>query len=446
MKYQAEDGIFAKISGGFGSSVNLIRISCNFESINLVCDAFSIKRDALKPNFTFLSTLLVCGEFLDEALITYFKAPNSFTGEDCIEIGLHASPFIFEEVCRVLNSVGIRQALNGEFSYRAFLNGKIDLVEAEGIASLVASSTKIEHLASKRQFLGEASKVFAEMRTMVVDVMSLIESLIDFSDEELPKDIAQKLENKVNVVKNKILAHIKNTSIISLQEGLKIAIIGRPNSGKSSIFNRFCGREKAIVSNIAGTTRDVLEEKMTLKGVPVIFYDTAGMRTEASDEVEMEGIKRAVKALHKSDIKLIVKTPEMDESFEDLLEEFGSKLDENTIFVLNKMDIFAGQEEANIFYVSAKTGEGFGVLTSEIERILQKNFLPLIEAGLVATERQKNSMQKALMCLERFNLQKEIELASEDLRLASKFLEEILGRIDVEDVLGSIFSKFCIGK
>jgi tRNA modification GTPase len=443
MNYKTSDGIFALISGGLGSAVNVVRASCENSKIIEIAKAFKIKEEKLIPNHTFLAKILKNGEFLDECLVTYFKAPFSFTGEDCIEFALHGSPFILEEFYQTLLSINLRFALNGEFSYRAFLNGKLDLVEAEGMANLIASTTKLQHTSSKRQFLGEFSAQFDELRKSILDVLSFLESLIDFSDEDLPSDIAKNLENKVNEVKSKISSHLENTSILSLQEGLRLTIVGRPNAGKSSIFNKLCGFEKAIVSSHAGTTRDILEERLILKGIPLVFYDTAGIR-KTKDEIEMEGIKRAIKTLAKSDIKLIVKSSEESESFEEIATEFGLKIDENTICITNKTDLKPQTEES--IGICTLNGNGMKDLKQKIERILEKNFVPLISAGLIASERQKQMLEKALNSLNRFNLSKEIELAGEDLRRASICLEEIVGKVDVEDVLGNIFSKFCIGK
>jgi tRNA modification GTPase len=445
MNYKVNDGIFAQISGGLGSSVTVIRISAENQNILKVCNALKINTKKLNPNFTFLSKIFKNNEFLDKALITYFQAPNSFTGEDCIEIAIHGSSFIYQEILEVLISQGLRFASNGEFSYRAFLNGKIDLVEAEGIASLVASSTKIQHLSAQRQFLGEDSKVFISLRNDILDILAFIETLIDFSDEELPEDIIKNLESKIEFIRNKIQNYIHNTSIISLQEGLKVAIIGEPNVGKSSIFNKFCKREKAIVSNIEGTTRDVLEEKIILKGIPVYFYDTAGIRSSI-DEVENEGIKRAIQTLQKSDIKLLVKTQNDNKTFADLAKNFNFDIDKNTIFVVNKVDDGFVNDDNSIFNISALNGNGFNALIDKIEQLLETNFLPLIKEGLISTERQKLKLLEVISILNRFDINNEIELVSEDLRIASKLLEEIVGKIDIEDILGSIFSKFCIGK
>ena len=445
--YKTSDTVFSNITSIFGSSVILIRISGKFEDITTVCKAFNIKQD-LKHKECFLTKIYFEGKLLDEPLITFFQSPHSFTGEDCLEIAIHGSRFIFNKVSEVLIKNGLRFAENGEFSYRAFLNGKMNLVEAEGMASLIASETDLQHRVSVRQFEGKMNKNFENLRDSILEILANIESLIDFSDEDLPPEIITKQEEKIENIKQEIKKHLENSSILSLQEGLKLAIIGRPNAGKSSIFNRLIGMEKAIVSSIAGTTRDIIEERIIIKDVPITIYDTAGIRTQTKDEIEIEGIKRAKNILSKSDIKLLVKSADAEETFEDLAKELNLTIDENTILAINKTDLISNNKAKvlNYFYLSASSGEGFEILLNAIGVKIEENFLPLINGAIISSERQKVLLSESLETLSNFSFFKEIELASEDLRITAKKLQSIIGTLDTEDILGNIFSKFCIGK
>lgn len=443
--HNIKDPIFANITSLFGSAVILVRLSGEFSKIVAFCDATGIESSKLVHQKAFLSKIYFKdGVLLDEALFTFFKAPNSFTGEDVFEISIHGSRFIFEELSKILIDIGFRFAKNGEFSYRAFLNNKTDLIQAEGIANLIASETALQHKLSMRQFAGESSKVFNSLRDAILEIVSDIESLIDFSDEELPETIIIHLEKKVAELQKEIEKYVQNNSILNINEGLKVVIIGRPNAGKSSIFNRFINKEKAIVSSIPGTTRDIIEEKIVLHGIPLIFHDTAGLRENTENEIEIEGIKRTRKSISKSDIKILVKPVDSNETFEELAGALNFIIDENTILLTNKSDIASSR--SNGLYVSAKTGEGFEHLLNTISKILEEKFIPLISTALIANERQRILLSKAAMFLNRFSLSKEIELASEDLRLSYRMIEEVIGKINTEDVLGSIFSKFCIGK
>jgi tRNA modification GTPase len=441
--YKESHCIFSNITSLFGSSVILVRISGKLEEIQKVCNTLKITKPLIH-NKCFLSKIYSDAEVLDEAVITFFEAPKSFTGETCLEIALHGSRFIFHQLSEILIKCGLRFAENGEFSYRAFLNGKMNLVKAEGMAALIASETDVQHKIAMRQFEGENTKKFEVLKNSVLEILGNLESLIDFSDEDLPPEISSKIEKQVAEISLQIENILKNSSAISLQEGLKLAIIGRPNAGKSSIFNTFVGHSKAIVSAIAGTTRDVIEERIILKGVPLIFYDTAGIRFETKDEIELEGIRRAKSVLSKSDIKLLVKSADSKETFAELAKELNFEIDKNTILVINKIDLSVTSEEG--VKISAITGKGFEDLFSNIETLIEKNFLSLIEGSLISSERQKILLKDALTNLKQFNFGKEVELASEDLRRTAIKLQSIIGTIDVEDVLGNIFSKFCIGK
>lgn len=442
MQYNTSDCIFANITSIYGSSVIVIRISGDFTYIAKALNILGANNIQLKHKVCFLQKLFIGDKFLDESLITYFKAPHSFTGQDCLEIAIHGSRFIFEEISKVFCSVGLRFALNGEFSYRAFLNGKMDLVQAEGMANLIASETSVQHKLASRRFTGEDTKTFEHLRSLILNVLANLESLIDFSDEDLPKTVATELTEKVEIVKHTIQSYLQNNSLVTLKEGIKLVIIGKPNAGKSSIFNMLCGKDKAIVSSIAGTTRDIIEEKIIVKGIPIILHDTAGIRANAKDEIEIEGIKRAIKLLNQTDIKVLVS---VEENFEVLAKEFDTIIDENTILVQNKVDLIANIK-TNAIQVCAINLEGKQELLNAIEKKVEENFLPLLNSALFVNEREKMLLENAYTFLSLFSLEKEIELAGEDLRQAVNSLSAIIGKIDVEEILGNIFGKFCIGK
>lgn len=441
--YVLSQGIFANITSIFGSSIIVIRVSGKKEKILDACQILKIDTSKLKHKEVLLSKIYKAEVLLDEALITFFESPHSFTGETCLEIAIHGSRFIFEEICKLLVEVGFRFAKNGEFSYRAFINGKMNLLEAEGMANLIASETSVQHSASIKQFTGTNTKTFAQLRESVLEVLSITETLIDFSDEDLPQDVWQGVMEKIEKTKIKISELLQNSSILSLNEGLKIALIGRPNSGKSSLFNKLCGKEKSIVSNIAGTTRDVIDSRSIIKGVPVIFYDTAGIRVSANDEIELEGMARAKEALLQSDIKLFIKDASSNESFAELAKELNFNVDQNTLFICNKSDLKKCSEGIN---VCALTGDGLEGLMLNIEEKLEQNFLPLINNGLVSSERQRILLSKSLVALSKITREEEIEIIAENLRFIANLLQEIIGKIDIEDILGDVFSKFCIGK
>lgn len=442
-RYNEQECIFSNITSIFGSSIIVVRFSGSKLQISQACSLLNISTLKLKHSRATLCKLYINNTLLDEALVTLFHSPKSFTGEECLEISLHGSKFIFNELSQAFLGAGFRFAQPGEFSYRAFLNNKMDLVKAEGLANLIASESTMQHKAALESFTGKNSSIFNSLREELLDILASIESLIDFGDEDLPASLINNIIHKTDKVKEKIAGYLSNNSVISLNFGLRIAIIGLPNAGKSSFFNCLCKRPKSIVSKIPGTTRDILEEKIILKGMPLIFYDTAGLRNNPSEEIEAEGIRRTKEAITNSDIKLLILDATTPINFHELAMLLDFSIDQNTLFISNKTDIAKNNQGIQ---VSALTGEGVDQVIKEIETLLEKNFLPLIGGGLLASERQRSLLKKAFEFLGNFHVKTEIELAAEDLRRSIFSLEEIIGKVDTEHVLGNIFSRFCIGK
>ncbi len=382
-------------------------------------------------------------ELIDETVVAFFQAPHSFTGEDVVEISIHGSPYILKKLIQVLSSFDrVRMAQPGEFSKIAFLNGKIDLVQAEAIVDLIKSETEAQHQQALKQLSGELGRIYDNWRTSIIEILALIESFIDFPDEDLPDYVIDEATKKVRKLQEEISLHLNdNKRGQKIKDGLSLAIIGSPNVGKSSLLNFLAKSEVAIVSEIAGTTRDIIEIHLDIAGVAVKIADTAGIR-ESDDRIEQEGIKRALKKAQDADLKIIL-IDAADKGFET---DFGSQ---NIITVLNKIDL-SGEvlEKSAQNYdvgISLKTGKNLELLLKRLEeKVLE--ILPKQSNPLITQERYRVALSQALHSLANFSLEKNIELAAEDLRIASYEIAKITGRIDVDDILDVVFSKFCIGK
>ena len=393
-------------------------------------------------------------EVIDEALVIYFKAPHSFTGEDVVELHTHGSRAVVKRVLEVLGGIkNLRLAEPGEFSKRAFLNGKMDLAEAEGLADLIDAETTAQARQAMRQMQGLTSKLYEQWRQQIIQCLAFIEAYIDFPDEDLPVELTDDLNGKIGKLRSSIRDYLNDGKRgEKIREGIYVAIIGAPNVGKSSILNYLAGRDAAIVSEVAGTTRDVIEVVMEISGYKVIIADTAGIR-ESLDEVENEGIRRALQRASEADIKLLV----LEAGAAD--EKIMGLADADSIIVFNKFDLFRHcgldpQSPSNAGYrlrigvrndVSSKTGEGMELLISQISQKLEQKFAQS-EAPLITQARHREALAAALDALQNFNLTKPIELTAEDLRYAASAIARITGRIDVDDILDVVFSKFCIGK
>lgn len=389
------------------------------------------------PRTAVLAKLQHGEQVIDSALVLYFSGPNSFTGEDVVELHTHGSMAVIRKLLAVLAGVsGVRMAEPGEFSRRAFENGKMDLTAAEGLADLIDAETEAQHKQAVRQMDGELGEIYDEWRDELVGALARVEAYIDFPDEDLPQELVDDINGRLDKLICAISAHMDDGKRgEKIREGLYVAILGAPNVGKSSLLNYLAGREAAIVSDIAGTTRDVVEVNLEIAGLPVTFADTAGLR-ESADEIENEGIKRALQRAENADLKILMfaageekdqKTTELD--------------DENSIIVVNKDD----DAKANGLAISLKNKTGLDALMEVLADKISERFA-LTEQPLITRARHREALLKALTALQDFSFEKPIELAGEDLRYAAKAIGSITGKIDVEDLLDEIFSSFCIGK
>ena len=376
------------------------------------------------------------GDLLDEALVLYFKAPRSFTGEDVVELQLHGSIAVVAAVLDVLGQDDrARMAEPGEFTRRALENGQLDLAQVEGLADLIDAETEAQRKQAARVLTGELGDRVENWRRHLIRAAALLEATIDFADEEVPVDVSPEVLELLSVVASEVQAEIDGSYVAErIRVGFEVAIVGAPNAGKSTLLNRLAGRDAAITSEIAGTTRDVIEVRMDLGGLPVTFLDTAGLRV-SDDRVETIGIQRAMERARDADLRVFLVNPG-----EELLLEHQPE----DIFRRPKVDVTDGDGAG----ISGKTGEGVGELISEIQRVFGRR---AGTAGLATHQRHRVAMKRAMM--ELFAAQEIVargpelyDIAAEELRSAIRALETLVGRIDVENLLDEIFASFCLGK
>jgi tRNA modification GTPase len=383
---------------------------------------------------------------IDQALILYFAAPASFTGEDVVEIHAHGGPAVIGALMEELSGFpATRPALPGEFTRRAFENGKMDLTEAEGLGDLVNAETRAQHQQALRQMRGALGEVYERWRQALIGCLAHLEADIDFPDEDLPDGVATAIRPKIGDLRREITAHLADGARgEKIREGLDVAILGAPNVGKSSLLNRLARKDAAIVSEQAGTTRDIVEVHLDLGGYPVTIADTAGLR-DASDQVEQEGVRRARARALQADILIFMTAagdpPARRSPFADLIRD-------NSFLLINKTDLLPGDTAVDgerEFAVSVKTGNGvdsfLAALTRDVETMLDMSGAPSL-----TRVRHRQALEECADALQRFDSAGDAELAAEDVRLAVRALGRITGRVDVEDVLDVIFGDFCIGK
>ena len=389
-------------------------------------------------------------ELIDEGVIIWFPAPNSYTGEDLAEFHVHGSRAVVNAMHLAISKIkNCRLAEPGEFTKRAFQNGRINLLKAESIADLISSETEIQRKQAIKIMSGKSAYKFNSWREKLLKILSHVEAKIDFPEEDLPK----KLFNEVQKVSGTILKEIKKTLNDEkvgerIREGFKIAIVGPPNSGKSSLLNYFSKRDVAIVSEIAGTTREVIETHLNLDGYPVILSDTAGIR-HSKNEIERKGIKIALSRADDADLRIVIISAKKP-YFTHVLK---SLLNNDAILVINKTDLISKNISSSFkkydhVFISIKKEKNLNALIKKVKRKLKNKFTTR-EDILITRERHRQNLINCVHHLEKFQkkrLSQDFDKAAEDLRLATRHLGMIVGKVDVEELLGSIFNDFCIGK
>ena len=441
--------IFALSSGPGISGVAIIRISGNQTS--LVLKSLT-GRELPHPRMATLRKInnINTSDLIDEGIILWFPGPQSYTGEDMAEIHVHGGKAVVLSVQNEISKVeNCRLAEPGEFTRLAFQNGKINLLKAESIADLISAETEIQRLQAIKIMKGNSSEKFNELREKLLKVLSFVEAKIDFPDEDLPEENLNKIKkDSLDIISeiNKILNDQKVGEII--REGFKIAIVGPTNAGKSSLINNLSNREVAIVSEIAGTTRDVVETHLNIEGFPVIISDTAGIR-DSKDDIEKKGIKLSLKKAENADLKLVV----VDAKNIDLSGFLNDLLKNNAILVVNKSDLLKEKldpeiSKLNHVQISLKDNLNIDKLITKIKDNLKNKFISE-EDILITRERHRQHLVQCVNYLRNSlekNDKKDFDKAGEDLRLATRHLSMIVGKVDVEEILGSIFNDFCIGK
>lgn len=430
------DTIFSPASGRVKSAVAVVRLS----GPNSCAALREITGGAMLPpprHMSLRRILLPDGEVVDEGLVVWFAADASFTGEEAGELQLHGSPAVLDAVLRRLGSMaGLRHAEPGEFARRAFEAGRLDLAQVEGLADLIEAETEAQRRQAVRVAQGAVGKIAGRWRERLLRALALVEAGIDFSDQDLPEGLMEEVRTLLSDVRQELVAEIDGARMAErVRDGFEVAIVGRPNAGKSTLLNALAGREAALTSELAGTTRDVIEVRMHLDGLPVTILDTAGVREDAAG-VEAMGVTRGLERARQADLRVFLLSDQLDTAVLQPRDE--------DIVVVGKADLQGGAAMG----VSGLTGEGIDSLVTAIAEILSRR---AAGAGVVVAARQQRALEACREALDSAATGIELateapELIAEDIRRGLGALERLVGRFDVEDVLDVVFSGFCIGK
>ena len=405
----------------------------------------------LKPRYAYYGAFYDQNNVIDKGVAIFFPGPNSYTGEDVVEFQGHGGPSVLRKILEITMSLGVRHAEPGEFSKRAFLNGKMDLIQAEAIQDLIQSNSEESALSAVRSLTGEFSIKINQVLSELISLRVFIEATIDFSDEEIDFIESHEVSNKLHTLKESLL-DIQQTATQGaiLRDGIHVAIAGKPNAGKSSLLNMLTKESSAIVTDIAGTTRDVLKETIHIDGMPIHIIDTAGLH-DSDDVVEQEGIRRAHNEINNADIILLVFDSRDSKANLSILP--NSVKNKPKILVRNKIDLAGNKSSVkkvgNIteISISAKNGDGIDTLRESLSEFAGLN--SGIEGVFVARKRHLDALEETLEFINSASSQLNSgysELVAEDLRQAGMKLGQITGEFSSDDLLGEIFSSFCIGK
>lgn len=435
----SQDTIFALSSGYGKAGVSVFRISGN--GAKSVLEKLSGNKK-FSPNKMFFTPMYhpKTGELLDTGMAVFFKGPHSYTGADTVELFTHGSIAVIESMYEALAMFkNTRLAEAGEFTKQAFLNDKLDLTQVEAIADLIEAQTASQRRLALSSANGEEAKLYNSWRGELVKILAWCEAAIDFSDDEMPQNVIEKNDKKIKKLLGEIKNHIDTAATARMiKAGLNVAIIGKPNVGKSSLFNKILGQNKAIVSNIAGTTRDVIDAVIDIDGFRVNISDTAGLNDKTIDKIEKQGIKKTKQLAKVADIKIYV--------IDDLKSMNEKKIDRDTIVILNKIDKKKNLNTAlNIIPMSVKSGENFDKFWSMFTKTI-KNKMAVSNDITLSQQRYKIALLNVVSNLDVAIKEKQIDLKAEHIRIATEAIGSITGIVYFNELLDEIFSTFCLGK
>lgn len=442
------DTIFAPATAAGRAAVAVVRIS-GPQSGRAVA---ALAGKTPQPREAVLRTLRgPDGAPIDQALVLWFEGPSSYTGEDCAEFHVHGGPAVLASLIEALSALGLRLAEPGEFTRRAFENGKLDLAQAEGVADLIEAETEAQRRQALDQLGGALGQAQARWRDRLIEALAMFEAAVDFPDEEVPADVAARAQPVLSLLIGELedaLADVHRGERV--REGFRIALVGAPNAGKSTLLNALARREAAIVTSTPGTTRDVIEVPMRFAGYKALLADTAGLR-ETHDEIEAEGVRRARAWAGEADLRIWVVDGASDAS------PTVPELHPHDLCLINKADLEPGAETGHALVEARALGVEVLRLSARrpddvaaLEKALERRVVDALAGAELPTATRLRHRELLSEALERLNrarvLEDELELAAEDVRLAGRALDRITGRIDPEDVLDRVFSSFCIGK